>query len=273
MKISLYRFIFLLGIWYPTSACSQQSSTSPKEIIPPEPYTYFPISFHGGDIELWAQIDTVTPITLINHQTGSVAETLTAKTGRRNDDYRGQYAFTSLAASPSWNSTENYINKVSSITAMVGVPYSEVEAIYPVRVDDQELAGRLDKRIRKEAALDSALRSMGNKKELAEDYHKALEGKTPKLFEVYFGDRKILLISYELARFSTGYGPKLLLVEDKIIPLMGSCASLPLFYSIGEHLYFRLLTSLCETGYILVGNYVVLNDTVKLEWATADYAN
>lgn len=221
-------------------------------------------------MELLAKIDTTTPVTLINHQTGSVVETLTATTGIRNHEYKGSYDFTSLVASPSWNSTDNYINKVASITAITGVPFSEIQITYPVELTNQNRADQFDERIRKKALLDSALKSMGNTSDGVKYYQKVLTDQTPQLYGIQFGSAEIILISYQ---FPVGQGPKLLSVDDKITPLIGSCAAFPLFYSIGEHLYFRLLTSLCNTGYIINGNYIVFGDTVKLEWATTAYAN
>mgnify|MGYP003662513305 CR=1 FL=1 len=119
----------------------------------------------------------------------------------------------------------------------------------------------------------TGLVTMDIKDQLAKEYLTSLEGTLPRTSQIEFLGRKVTLISYELSTISPGLGPQMLAIGDNVVALKGSCGTQPHFYSIGEHLYFRLVTSVCETGYILVGNYVVLSDNYKLEWETADYAN
>lgn len=273
MKSSFFTSLVLVTWGFAASSCSQQSSNPTAKIVPPEPYTYFPVSFRGANIELLAKLDTVTPITLINHSDGSVSQTLTDKTGTRDDEYRGRYDYTSLKASPSWNSSENYIQKVSAITALIGVDYTAIQVLYPKVVSDPDLARELDSKVRKEALIDSAIYTMDIKQRSAEEYLNSLKDKLPTISELELSGREVLLISYELADIAPGKGPQLLAVGDQIIPLKGSCASAPHFYAIGDHLYFRLLTGLCESGFILVENYIILDDSIKQEWTTGVYAN
>lgn len=76
---------------------------------------------------------------------------------------------------------------------------------------------------------------MGNTSDGVKYSQKLLPDRKPQLYGIQSGNAEIILISYQ---FPIGQGAKLLSVNDKITPLIGSCAAFPLFYSIGEHLIF-----------------------------------
>ncbi len=258
------------------SACADATKTSPAPVDPPEPTNYAPVTFANDKYELLGSVSVGTPITLINHVTGEVFFTSLARTARKRDYMGDVQQYGTPGGQPKWATPENTFRQIRATTAIVGGHVENLLPIPKTLLDNKSLAAKIDKRIRSESLLDSVLTSMGEKESLIANDREYLSDKLPVLYEIRDGDRWLTLVSYAYSfpgNEEEQAGPKFLMENDKLYPLLGNCASLPHFYALDGHVYFRHMTAQCESGYIVVGNYVVLADRVKKEWLTYAYAN
>ena len=250
-------------------------SSRPAPEQSPTPMRYAPVGYGDEGYELTENIDKGTPITLVNHLTGEVSLTHSSDAGSKTDYMGDRYEYSALESQPSWPIPENTFRQNMATTAIMGQHLEEIKTIDPKLVKNSSLTTKIDERIRSQSLLDSTMMSLGENEETIGYYRDQLADMLPELYQVRFEGRKITLVSYDYAFSESSFrmGPKFIIENDKLFPLLGNCAFMPQFYSVNGHLYFRHITSRCETGHILVENYVIIADGAKREWNTFAYAN
>lgn len=267
------RFVLGMLLALILAACGgAEVQYDPAPVEAPTPSSYAPVTVSDdGKYELMESFSPGTSVTLINHLTGDIFQTGTVRTVSRVHYEGGRYQVSPLAQQPDWPAPEHLFGQLLSITAVVGLPVDSITLLPRTPIKDKKLIAKLNQRIREEGLLDSVL---GNDK-AAQHERDYLADKLPTLYAVHHAGRRIIVIAYpeEFPGEESEMGAKFLLENDHIHPLSGGCTSLPHFYAHGGHIFFRNRRGGCESGDILVSNYVVLADSVEAEWATYAYAN
>lgn len=234
------------------------------------PRTYELVFHEKSGFEVLDQFPRKTPVTLISHKIGAVHHTKVTGNARRYNEAKdmSNYRTSLLETQPAWlNDTTQ--GRLWNTTAILKEHVKDYEGLECIEVPNKILAGILDAKIRSSKDLFASVFKDEDPRRDAEKLEIAKrKGLLPLLKRVKGTD--ILMVTYD---YEGVLGKSFLLVNDKFYPLVAWCSSEPFFYKIGQQVYLRYNSYLCESGYIFTSNYAIMPDAVVEEWVSVGYSN